>query len=80
LLDGVEIDISYPFIASSSSLCTMEIDMSYPSISGSEYVIDENIKGRNNFVTEYIHIPLFYTNINSYLCVEHALHCFLFKI
>jgi hypothetical protein len=29
LLDAVEIDVSYPFIASSSSLCTMEIDMSY---------------------------------------------------
>jgi hypothetical protein len=69
LLDVVEIDVSYPFIASSSSLRTMEIDMPYPSISGSEYVIDANIKGMYNFVIEYIHIALFYITINSYLFV-----------
>jgi hypothetical protein len=57
-----------------------------PSISGSEYVIDANIKGRYNFVIEYIHIPLFYININSYVCVvrqvrvARALHCFVFEI
>jgi hypothetical protein len=40
-----------------------------PSISGRKYVIDANIKGRYNFVIEYIHIPLFFININSYVCV-----------
>jgi hypothetical protein len=59
LLDAVENDASYPFIASSSSLRTMEIDMSYPSINGSEYVIDVNMKGRYNFVIEYFYIPSF---------------------
>jgi hypothetical protein len=63
-----------------------EIDISYPSISKSEYVIDANIKGMYNFVIEYIHIYLFYININSYLCVvsevrvTYDLHCFVFEI
>jgi hypothetical protein len=86
LLDAVENYASYPFTSSSSSLRTMEIDISYPSINGSEYVIDANIKGRYNFVIEYIYIPLFYININYYfcvvrqVCVEHVLHCFVFEI